>query len=113
MKKSPLQQAKELFGKDDRVEAKQALVAAVKGLAKEIGTFSKVNEDKGVERVSNRKLLHLHDVFSAVKSEFSNKEGLVNAILKAENRVKDDGFKARLESYPIPRLWDHYRTISN
>ena len=70
-----------------------------------------MNEDKGVERVSNASSFTF-TMFSAVKSEFSNKEGLVNAILKAEI-VSDDGFKARLESFPIPRLWDHYRTNSN
>ena len=113
MKKSPLQQAQQRFGKEDRVEAKAALVSAVKELAESGLWIDRLSFEKGLENVSNRKLLHLHEVLSTVKDKFSNRAGLIDAILVAEKRSKDAGFQSRLESFPTPRLWDHYRTLSS
>jgi hypothetical protein len=103
MQKSPLQQVK------DRFTDKDGLVSAVKELAKGDLWADRLNEDKGLELVSNKKLLHLHEVLSAVKSEFGSREKLIAAILERENRGKDEGYKARFESWSTPRLLDHYR----
>ncbi len=109
MKKSPLTQVKERFG-EDRSEAKSKLVAAVRALSDSGLWIDRVNGDKGLECVSNRKLLHLHDVLTQVQSAFGNREGLIDAILKAEKREKDEGFKSRLEGQSTPRLWDYHRS---
>ena len=60
MAKTPLQQVKEEFGD------KAKLVEALKQLTGEDLWLGQTSE-KGLERVSNAKLLRLHRVFSAVK----------------------------------------------
>jgi hypothetical protein len=104
MKKSPLQIVKEKF------ENKDGLVKAVRTLATDDLWIDRVNEDKDLERVSNRKLLRLHDTLSAVKKEFGSRSGLIDAILKAENRSKDGDYRTRFDGWSTPRLWDHYRS---
>ena len=37
------------------------------------------------------------------------KDQLIDAILKAEKRETDTGYKARLEKHPTPRLFDAIR----
>jgi hypothetical protein len=103
MKKSPQDQVKERF--DDKAK----LVAAVKKLAKGDLWADRLNEDKGLDHVSNRKLLRLHDVLSTVKSEFGSREKLIDQLLAAENRSKDADYRTRFESWPTPRLLDAYR----
>lgn len=114
MKKSPLQTAKEQFkvkgaGKDARKDAKTQLVDAVRKLATDDLWLDRVNEDKGLEHVSTAKLLRLQQVLGAVKKEFGSRAQLIDAILTAEKRSGDEGYKARLERFPTPRLWDQYQ----
>lgn len=104
MTASPLAQVKERFG------SKEDLVKAVRDLAGDDLWIDRVNEDKGLERVSNQKLLHLHDVLSEVKEQFKTRDGLIDAICDAEKR-KDAGYRERLEAWPVPRLWAHYRSL--
>ena len=108
MKKSPLEIVKERFGAD-RQAAKAALVKAVRDLAGEGLWVERVNADKGLERASNRKLLHLHEVLTEVKERFGSRSGVIDAILERDQRSKDSGLRARLETWPTPRLWDYYR----
>ena len=105
MKKSPLAIVKERFG-EDRKAAKQKLVAAVRELAGEGELLDRALES--LERVSNKKLLHLESVLKEVK-EHGGRASLVGKILEAEKRTKDEGYKARLERFSTPRLLDHYR----
>jgi hypothetical protein len=112
MRKSPLETAQEKFKVKDRKKAKEKLVAAVKELAEEGLWVERVNDKKSLDNVSNRKLLHLHEVLSAVKKQFGGREKLIDAILKAEKREKDEGYKARLLEQPTPRLWDRYRSVA-
>ena len=100
MKSSPLSLVKERFGD------KQKLVAAVQKLATDGLFLDRVNESKGLARVSNAKLLRLHDCLTAVKKDFGSRDKLIGEILQLENRIKDEGFKSRLERYPTPRLVD-------
>jgi hypothetical protein len=100
MKKTPLQLVKEQFGD------KQKLVEAVQKLATDDLWLDRVNDAKGLERVSNQKLLRLHASLSQAKEKFGSRDKLIGAILELEKRVKDDGFKARLAKYPLPRLLD-------
>src|SRR5271166_73755 len=102
--KSPLATVKEKFGE------KSKLVEAVKALATEellLGrTSADRGHDRGLEHVSNAKLLRLHAVLSEVKEKFGTRAKLFDEILAAEKRTKDAGFKKRLEAYPVPRLYD-------
>jgi hypothetical protein len=100
MKKSPLSVVNEKYGD------KQKLVAAVEKLGTDELWLDRVNETKGLARVSNAKLLRLHDTLSAVKEKFGSRDKLIDAILTSEKRTKDKGYRARLEKYPTPRLYD-------
>lgn len=100
MPKSPLALVKERFTN------KEGLVAAVKALATDdLWNGRRLNEDKGLDHVSNKKLLHLHDVLSAVKSKHGSRAKLIDALLESEKRNKDAGYRARLETRSTPELW--------
>jgi hypothetical protein len=98
--KSPLSVVKEKFGD------KSKLIATVEKFTGEDLWVSRTNKDKGLAHVSNAKLLRLHDTFSAVKERFGSRAKLIDAILDIEKRAKDEGFRHRLEAFPVPRLWD-------
>lgn len=104
MKKSPLQLVQEKF------TDKQSLINAVRSLATPELWVERISGAKGLEHVSNQKLLHLHEVLSRVKSEFGSRDKLIEAVQKIEKRIKDAGYKTHLERLPVPRLWDHYRS---
>jgi hypothetical protein len=99
---SPLAIVKDKFGDKDK------LVAAIEKLADGDLWLGRTNERKGLAHVSNAKLLRLHRIFSAVKEKFGTRAKLIDAILELEKRTKDDGFRARLEKHPVPRLFDEY-----
>ena len=68
MSNSPLSIVKARFG-DDPKKAKEKLVAAVKKAAGKDLWLDRLNEEKGLQHVSNRKLLHLEQVLEAVERE--------------------------------------------
>ncbi len=103
--KSPLSIVKEKFGD------KTKLVAAVQEFTGEDLWLGRTNEGKGLAHVSNAKLLRLHSVFTEVKGKFGTRAKLIDAILDAEKRTKDEGYKARIQAWPVPRLYDHYRSV--
>jgi hypothetical protein len=98
--RAPLAQVESRFG------GKEKLVSAVKSLASSSLWLDRLNADKGLERVSNAKLLRLHAVLTRVQSEFGTRDKLVAALLDLQNRSQDEGLRARLETYPLPRLLD-------
>ena len=108
--KSPLEIVKERFGE------KAKLIEAVKAFATEELWVARTNADRGgdrgLEHVSNAKLIKLHDTFAAVKEKFGTRDKLIEAILVLEKRSKDAGFKKHLEAYPVPRLFDRYKTAA-
>jgi hypothetical protein len=104
--KSPLARVKEQFGD------KKKLVEAVQKLGGDDLWIARVNENKGLDHVSNAKLLRLHRVLTEVKEKFGTREKLVEAILDLEKRTKDAGYKQRLSAWPVPRLWDTYRSTA-
>lgn len=106
MKSSPLQVVRDRFGD------KEKLLAEVQQLAKEDLWLDRLNPVKSFARVSNRKLLKLHEALVKAKEQFGSRDKLVKAILELEKRVKDAGYKARLASYPLPRLIDLHRTAT-
>ena len=101
--KSPLAQVKE------KHSDKAKLVAAVEKLQDGLW-LDRTNKNKGLAHVANSKLLRLHHIFSAVKDKFGTRDKLIEAILEAEKRTKDESYKERLAKYPVPRLWDLYRS---
>jgi hypothetical protein len=106
MKKSPIASTKERF------ESKEKLVQAVEKLATEDLWLNRVNETKGLARVSNQKLLRLHDVLSDAKTRFGSRQKLIAAIQELAKRSKDAGYAARLGGYPLPRLLDLHGSLS-
>jgi hypothetical protein len=110
--KSPLAIVKEKFGD------KTKLVEAVKAFATEelwLGRTSADNgggEGRGLQHVSNAKLVRLHTVFTEVKEKFGTRAKLIEEILTAQKRSKDGDLKKKLETYPVPRLFDLYKSVS-
>ncbi len=94
--RSPLVVVKEKFGD------KAKLVEAVKAFTTDdlwVGRLaSDRGGDKGLDHVSNAKLLKLHATFTEVKSKFGTRDKLIGEILVLEKRVKDDGFKKRISA---------------
>jgi len=111
MSKSPLSIVKERFG-DDPKKAKEKLVAAVKKVAGKDVWLDRVNEGKGLEHVSNKKLLHLEQVLQAV-AKVGSRDKLIDAIAEAQGRAKDDAYKARLGEESTPALWDRYQAVQS
>jgi hypothetical protein len=106
--KSPLALVKEKFGdKDKLVEAVKAFVNDDLWVKR---TASDRGKDRGIEYVSNAKLLRLHATFSEVQAKFKTRAGLIDAVLELQQRSKDAGYKKRLETYPVPRLYDLYKS---
>lgn len=104
MASTPLSITKDKFGSKDK------LVEAVKKLATDALWLDRLSETKGLMRVSNAKLLRLHAALEDAKKRFGTRDKLVAAICNFENRSKDDGYKTRLSSYPLPRLLDIHDT---
>jgi hypothetical protein len=106
MNTSPIQQVKANFGD------KAKLVSAVQSLATDALWLDRVNPDKGLAKVSNTKLLRLHAALSRAKEQFGSRDGLITALLNLGKRGKDEGYKARLATYPVPRLLDLHDSLS-
>jgi hypothetical protein len=106
MSKSPVATVKDKFGD------KAKLAAAVAAFAKSDLWIDRTNKNKGLERVSNAKLLRLHAILSEVKERFGSRAKLIVAICELDKRSKDAGYQKRLEAYPVPRLYDAWRVAA-
>jgi hypothetical protein len=104
--KTPLLIMKEKFGE------KSKLVEALEKLTGDALWVSRTNKDKGLAHVSNAKLLRLHATFTAVKEKFGTRDKLIDAILEVEKRSKDAGLRQKLAEWPVPRLFDAYKSAS-
>ena len=100
MSKTPLALVKESHGD------KAKLVAAVQKLATADLWLDRVNDAKGLGRISNAKLLRLLASLEDAKKRFGTRAQLISAIQELEKRTKDAGYEARLAKYPLPRLLD-------
>jgi hypothetical protein len=100
MKKPPLRLVKDSF------QSKEKLVEAVQKLATSELWIDRVSPAKGLGRVANGKLVRLHTILTDAKKRFGSREKLITAILELEKRLKDAGYRQRLEQYPLPRLID-------
>jgi len=93
-------------------EDKAKLISAVQALATSALWLDRVNADKGLAKVSNTKLLKLHAALSRAKKDFGSRDKLIGAVLELDKRGKDEGYKARLAAYPLPRLLDLHDSLS-
>jgi hypothetical protein len=101
MTQSPLQTLKKSW-KD-----KAGLISEVKALATDtLWNDRRLNGDKGLDSVSNKKLLRLYDILTRVKKEFGSRAKLIDAIAGAQGRGKDEDYKKSLERFSTPRLLD-------
>jgi hypothetical protein len=100
MKKSPVAVVKERF------QSKEKLVEAVQKLATADLWLDRVSANKGLTKVSNQKLVKLHDALSDAKQRFGSRDKLISAILELKKRTKDAGYTASLQKQPLPQLLD-------
>lgn len=100
MKKSPVAVVK------DKFQSKDKLVEAVQKLATSDLWLDRVNDVKGLSKVSNQKLLKLHTVLTDAQKRFGSRDKLISAILELKKRTKDAGYSARIKKYPLPQLLD-------
>ena len=112
MSNSPLSIVKARFG-DDPKKAKEQLVAAVKKVAGKDLWLDRLNEEKGLQHVSNRKLLHLEEVLEAVRKAFGSRDKLIGEIAKLQGRAKDGDYMTRLGEESTPSLWDRYQAVQS
>ena len=93
-------------------EDKAKLISAVQALATSALWLDRVNADKGLAKVSNAKLLKLHTALSRAKKDFGTRDKLIGAVLDLDKRGKDEGYKTRLATYPLPRLLDLHDSLA-
>jgi hypothetical protein len=107
MKITPLQEVKEKFG------SKENLIKELKSIFDKGELFEdRLNLDKGLQMISNTKLLKLHKVASEVKERFATRANLIDDLLKTMGRIKDEGLRSRFEKWGLPRLWDYYQSMA-
>ncbi len=105
MKKSPVTVVKERF------QSKDKLVEAVQKLATADLWLDRVSAGKGLAKVSNQKLLRLHDVLTDAKQRFGSRDKLISAILELKKRTKDAGYTASLKNFALPQLLDLHQSV--
>lgn len=105
MKKSPVVVVKERFASKDK------LVEAVQKLATADLWVDRLNGTKGFAKVSNQKLLKLHDVLSDAQKRFGSRDKLISSILELKRRTKDAGYTESLKKAPLPQLLDLHASV--
>jgi hypothetical protein len=86
---------------------KSGLISEVKALATDdLWNGRRLNDDKGLDSVSNKKLLRLFEILTRVKKEFGSRAKLIDAIADAQGRGKDGDYKKGLERFSTPQLFD-------
>jgi hypothetical protein len=105
MKKSPVTVVKERF------ESKEKLVEAVQKLATADLWVERLNAEKGLAKVSNQKLVKLHDALTDAKKRFGSRDKLISAILELKKRTKDASYSAGLKKFALPQLLDLHASV--
>ncbi len=101
--RTPLSEVKERFG------SKDALVKEIEKLTAKKDLLAEKFADKGIDHVSNAKLLRLHRLVTDVSNQFSTRAALVDAYLELKHRSKDEPYKQKLMTYTLGRLYDMYQ----
>jgi hypothetical protein len=105
MKKSPVAVVKERF------QSKEKLVEAVQKLATDDLWVERLNAEKGLAKVSNQKLVKLHDALTDAKQRFGSRDKLISAILELKKRTKDANYSAGLKKFALPQLLDLHASV--
>ena len=115
MRASPLQEVMDRFGSsgerstEARKSAKQGLIKAVQGYVTKGDLLKADFSEKGIDRVSNKKLLRLLDLAETVEKEHGSRAALLDKLLEIEGRDKDAGYRAHLDRRGLAALHDSYK----
>ena len=102
-KKSPAVEVRERFGSKDE------LIKEVRKLFDKTDLFSdKLNVDKGIERVSNKKLMKLHRMATWVQEKFGSRKQMIEAYIQLTNKKKQANVEEKLSNLTLGRLMDLY-----
>jgi hypothetical protein len=104
-RKTPLQQVNEDHG------GKSKLVEAILGLI-ETGEEAADDAKARLLKASNKKLLRLQAVATAIKDKYGSPEKLADAVAQKLGRAKDSDFVAKLGAYTPARLLDLARSLN-
>ena len=67
---------------------------------------SEARDEKAWGSISNAKLLHIHEALTEAKKRFGSREKMIDAILAAENRSKDQDYRKHFADWSVARLFD-------
>ena len=95
---TPLHTVKEKFG------SKEQLVGQLVGLVQGQEGETETELNDRLMRVSNRKLLVLHERENALKSQFGSRDKLVSALVEKQLGRSDADLQAKLSDYSTGRL---------
>lgn len=116
MQASPLQEVIDRFGNNEetnvtlaRKEAKEALVKAVREHVKKGDLLEDEFSDRGIEHVSNKKLLKLHDLAVLIQEEVGSRAALIDKLADLEGHGKDADYREHLEGFRLPELYSRYQ----
>jgi hypothetical protein len=101
--RTPLVEVKERFG------SKEGLIKEIEKLSGKKDLLAERLGDKGIEHVSNSKLLRLHRLLTEVTNQFQGRAALVDAYLELKHRKKDGPYRDKLMTYTLGRLYDMYQ----
>lgn len=90
---------------------KAELIEKVKSVATGDLWIDKLNSKKGLAGVSNKKLLRLLAIFTRAKERFSSRAQIIDAIVAAEGREKDNDYKRHFANWAVPRLMDRLSAV--
>lgn len=101
---TPSVKVKEQFG------SKENLLKEVKKLFDKTDFFpDKLNPEKGLERISNRKLLRLHALASEMKDKFGSRKNMIEEYVKLAGKANVEAMKEKLAEMTLGKLVDLYR----
>ncbi len=104
--RTPGVKVKEQFG------SKENLLKEVKKLFEKTDFFpDRLNPDKGLERVSNRKLLRLHALASEMKDKFGSRKNMIEEYVKLAGKANVEAMKEKLAEMTLGKLVDLYRRV--
>ena len=89
--------------------SKESLIKEVKKIFDKADIFiDRLNPDKGLERVSNRKLMRLFEMASEVKEKFGSRKALIDEYVKLASKENVQNIKEKLSGLTLGKLLDLY-----
>jgi hypothetical protein len=101
--RTPLAEVTERFG------SKEGLIKELTKLTAKQDFLVEKFSEKGIDHVSNAKLLRLHRLVTEVSDKFSSRAALVDAYLELKHRTRDEPYREKLMTYTLGRLYDMYQ----